>query len=39
MIVYKIKNKLDGRLYIGQTTKKLEERWKEHKIPPPVVVI
>jgi group I intron endonuclease len=31
MIIYKIKNKLDGKLYIGQTAKTLEERWKEHR--------
>lgn len=31
MIVYKIRNKLDGKYYIGQTVKKLEERWREHQ--------
>ena len=30
MIVYKIKNKLDGKIYIGQTTKTLERRWYAH---------
>lgn len=30
MIIYKITNKLNGTCYIGQTTKSLERRWKEH---------
>lgn len=31
MIIYKIKNKIDGKIYIGQTAKSLEERWKQHR--------
>ena len=30
MIIYKIKNKIDGKMYIGQTTKTLERRWYAH---------
>jgi len=30
MYIYQIKNKLNGKCYIGQTTKKPEERWKKH---------
>lgn len=30
MIIYKITNKLDGKLYIGQTTQALSERWWQH---------
>lgn len=30
MIIYKIKNKIDGKMYIGQTRKTLEKRWKDH---------
>lgn len=30
MIIYKVTNKLSGKIYIGQTTKSLEERWKKH---------
>jgi group I intron endonuclease len=29
--IYKIINKINGQLYIGQTTKSLEERWRKHK--------
>lgn len=31
MIIYKITNKMNGRVYIGQTIRPLEERIKEHK--------
>jgi len=30
MIIYKITCKVNGKVYIGQTTKSLERRWKEH---------
>ena len=30
MIVYLIKNKVNGKLYVGMTSKVLEERWKQH---------
>jgi group I intron endonuclease len=30
MIIYVIKNKLDGKMYIGQTTKTAEERFRLH---------
>ena len=30
MIIYKIENKLDGKIYVGQTQRTLEERMKEH---------
>ena len=30
MIIYKITNDVNGKLYIGQTTFSLEKRWKEH---------
>lgn len=31
MIIYKITNKKDGKIYIGLTTRTLEDRWKQHK--------
>ena len=31
MIIYKITNKINDKIYIGQTTRNLEERWKGHK--------
>ena len=30
MIIYKITNKINGMMYIGQTSKSLEHRWKVH---------
>lgn len=30
MIIYRITNSINGKSYIGQTTKTLEERWKQH---------
>jgi len=30
MIIYRITNKKNGKLYIGQTVQRLEERWKQH---------
>lgn len=30
MLIYKITNKINGRIYIGQTTQPLNQRWKEH---------
>jgi len=29
--IYKIKNKIDNKIYIGQTTQDLETRWKGHR--------
>ena len=29
-IIYKITNKVNGKVYIGQTTKSLKKRWTEH---------
>ena len=31
MIIYKIENKINGKIYIGQTTVELKERIKGHK--------
>jgi group I intron endonuclease len=31
MIIYKITNTLNGKMYIGQTIRSIEERWKRHK--------
>lgn len=33
MIIYKITNKLDGKIWIGQTVFSLEERWSRHCSP------
>ncbi len=30
MIIYKITNKINGKVYIGQTTRSLKERWWQH---------
>lgn len=30
MIIYKITNKVNGKIYIGQTIRTLEVRWKQH---------
>lgn len=29
--IYKITNKINGKIYIGQTIKTVEERWEQHK--------
>jgi group I intron endonuclease len=29
--IYKITNKTDGKMYVGQTIQMLEERWKQHR--------
>ena len=29
-IIYKIINKINGKIYIGETTSSLEQRWKDH---------
>lgn len=31
MIIYKITNQKDGKIYIGLTVRTLEDRWKQHK--------
>lgn len=31
MLIYKATNNINGKIYIGQTTKTLEERKKYHK--------
>ena len=30
MFIYQIKNKINGKSYIGQTIKNPQERWKKH---------
>jgi group I intron endonuclease len=30
MIIYKITNKINGKIYVGQTTRSIHVRWKEH---------
>ena len=31
MVIYKITNKVNGKIYIGQTVQKLKDRWANHK--------
>lgn len=39
MVIYKISNKINDKLYIGQTSKTIEERFKEHcKINPRCII-
>lgn len=33
MLIYKITNKINGKEYVGQTTRSLKERWWEHLKP------
>ena len=33
MIIYLLRNKVNGKGYVGQTRRTLEERWKEHAKP------
>lgn len=33
MIIYKITNRINGKIYIGQTARSLQRRWKEHCCP------
>lgn len=33
MIIYKITNRINGKIYIGQTIRTLEKRWKQHCFP------
>lgn len=30
MVIYKVTNDINGKMYVGQTTKSVERRWKEH---------
>ncbi len=30
LLIYKITNKINGKCYVGQTTKSIEQRWKAH---------
>uniref|UniRef100_A0A6M3XES6 GIY-YIG domain-containing protein n=2 Tax=viral metagenome TaxID=1070528 RepID=A0A6M3XES6_9ZZZZ len=39
MIIYKIQNRINGKIYIGQTTRSLKERIKEHLAPNNCTVI
>lgn len=32
MLIYKVTNKINGKVYIGQTTKTLQRRWTKHCI-------
>ena len=31
-IIYKVTNKINGKTYIGQTTKKMSTRWHAHRL-------
>lgn len=31
MYIYKVTNKINGKVYIGQTIKTIEERWRQHQ--------
>lgn len=31
-IIYKITNRINGKIYIGETTQSLQDRWKQHRI-------
>ena len=31
MLIYKITNKINGKVYIGQTIQCLKKRWSQHK--------
>ena len=33
MLIYKITNRINGKVYIGQTTRPLTVRWKQHCNP------
>jgi len=33
MIIYKITNKINGKIYIGQTVQQLMDRWSDHSRP------
>lgn len=33
MLIYKITNKLNGKIYIGQTVQNLTDRWSDHSRP------
>lgn len=37
MIIYCIRNRKNGRVYIGQTTKSIRSRWGQHKRARPEV--
>ena len=33
MIVYKVTNRINGKVYVGQTTRPLIVRWRQHTAP------
>lgn len=33
MIIYKITNKINGKMYVGQTVQTLDDRWSDHSRP------